>query len=113
MNPTDDPLDAPLASLGRSTAASAPAPAPPAVIRALAARRAAEVGARKLLVLLAVATAVPVPVLITGWILSPPGPGRASTGALLVAFSLALSISGLARLLAAGTPAARKAPARA
>lgn len=112
MKPTDDPLDAALASLGRSTVASAPEPAPPAVLRVLAARRAAQLGAKRLLVLLAVAAAVPVPVLLAGWSLSPPGPGRTLTGALLVAGSLALSTSGLVRLLAAGTPAGTGARAR-
>ena len=107
MSQTNDPVDAHLALLARSTLAAAPRPLPPAVVRILAGRRRAALGSCRLLAFVAVASAAPLPIILVAWILSPAVAGGSHFVPALLAFVLPPAIGGIARF--AGTSAPTRA----
>lgn len=88
MSRTNDPVDAHLAALGASTLAAAPRALPPAVLRILAERRRAVIRSRRLLSLVAVASAAPVPIVLAAWMLRP----AETNGALLAVGCVAAAL---------------------
>jgi hypothetical protein len=104
MSETSDPVEASLASLARSTLAAAPRPVPFAVVRILAERRRAEIRSRRLLALVALASAAPLLIVLAAFVLRP----AAASGSLLAASVLALAvvpaIDGFGRLAGTRVP---------
>jgi hypothetical protein len=98
MSAPNDPVDVSLSLLARTTRNLAPAPAPLAVVRILAARRRTGRRARRLLVLVSAASAVPLLIVLSAWRLHPAAPSGPLLVAALLAGSLGVAIDGLARV---------------
>ena len=105
MSRTNEPIDTHLASLARSSLAAAPLPALCAVIRILAERRRAEIRSRRLLALLAVASAAPVLIVLAAWLHRPADAGGSLLVAALLAFALIPAVGSIARMVGVSAPA--------
>ena len=106
MTPADDPIALHLGALARTTLAAAPPPPSPVFLRIVATRRRAQRHARRLQLLLALASAAPVAFLGVAWLLRP-----ATSHLAVVAGALTLLAFALALVAVAGSGAtARSSP---
>jgi hypothetical protein len=105
MNSEFDAIAGQIASLARSTLAAAPAPAPFAVIRILAERRHTELAARRVLVLLAIASLAPMVLVLAAWVLSPDSTTAFPMASAIVTLALFPSIAAIGRVAGMRRPA--------
>lgn len=84
-----------LAALARNTRAVAPRPAPPAVLRILAARRRAERASRRLLAIIVLVCVAPIVIVVVTWALLPGAALTIPFMAVVVALAFVAAIGGI------------------